>query len=58
MLFRPVPAGVPKVQRLREDVIVNKAGVDRECAHEKNDITAAANVVNINIISLGDCQTY
>ena len=36
-----LPARMEEVQRLREDIIVDEAGVDGEQAHEKDDVTPA-----------------
>ena len=40
--FGEIPSGAEEVQRLREDIIVDEAGVDGECTHEQNNIATAA----------------
>ena len=38
---RHLPARMEEVQRFREDIVVDEAGVDGEQAHEEDDVTTA-----------------
>lgn len=55
-LSRHVPSRVPNVKRFREDVVVHKAGVHGENAHEEDDVPSA--VDDVSKAKTGQTTTY
>ena len=53
-LLGPRPSRMEEVSALREDIVVEEAGVDGENAHEQNDVTTAVTEVNTAPTSLDD----